>query len=152
MILTTKQVLFNFSISREVLRRWTEKGLRRVDRGQFDLKEIIRFRDEFIVGFGNDEMAKAKLLREQSKAKYQQLLTTEKEGSLISKNLVDGFIKNIILEAKQILLQIPYRLMESLAVENDPKAVFLILKEEVYRALEILSQGRKKFKMNFIKK
>lgn len=145
-ILTSKQVLYNFGISREVLRRWGEKGLQRVERGKFDLKTIIRFRDEFITGYGHDEMGKAKLRRERAKARFQEILTLEKEGLLIEKRIADQWIRNIILEARAVLLQIPYRLMEVLAVETDPKGIFVILKKEIYAALTILGEGRKRLK------
>ena len=143
-ILTTKQILFNFSISREQLRRWSEKGLQKVGRGQFDLKAVIQFRDENILGNGNDEMKKVRLRREKAVAKRQELITSEMERSLIPREQAFAWLGQMISESRAVFLQIPYRLMEPLAHENDPKAVFSILKREIYDGLNRLGQGKKR--------
>lgn len=139
-ILTTKQVLFNFSISREQLRRWTERGLRKVKRGEFDLKDIIQFRDEFITGFGHDEMAKAKLRRESAKARYQELLTLEKEGTLIDRGEVIRHNLYIIQEVKNSFCQL-HRVIPGKIGSLDPRAWGSVVKEEVRRILNRLHQG-----------
>ena len=143
-ILTTKQTLFVFSISRETLRRWTEKGCPRIDRGKFDLKAVIQWRDENILGNGNDEMKKARLRREKAKAKHEELITSEMERSLIPRAQAYAWLGQMISESRAVFLQIPYRLMDCLAIESDPKAVFSILKREIYDGLNRLGRGGKK--------
>jgi hypothetical protein len=139
-ILTTKQVLFNFSISREQLRRWSERGLQKVERGRFDLKTIIRFRDEFIVGFGHNEMEKAKLRREQAKARYQELITLEKEGVLIDRDRVITHNISVIQQAKSQLWGLRRTLPPKLA-GKEPREMGAVIKHEVGQILTRLHHG-----------
>lgn len=150
-ILTTKQVLFNFKLSRETLRRWTEKGLQRVERGKFDLREVIRFRDENIFGSNHDEKQKAETRIKQAKATIAELEVAELEKSLIPKEQVLKWLSEIILEARQALLNIPHRLCEQLVVETDSKVILEILRNEIYDALNRLGTGRKSIKKNLEK-
>jgi len=142
MIVTSTEVLGLFRISREQLRRWREKGCPQISRGRFDLRSVIKWRDETLLS--SDKMTAAKLEREQAKAKLATLQAKEKEGSLILKNEAVKWVSILVAEAKQGFMNLPRRFGPVLAVVNDEKEIEELLRKEIWAILRQLAAGGKK--------
>jgi hypothetical protein len=82
--------------------------------------------------------------------KAQELELKEREGNL-SKRLGFANALLVVSEARSAILSMPKRLMEPLALETDPKEVYLILKESGMQILTIY-QGTEGSHMETVKR
>ena len=150
MIVSSTDILGLFRISREQLRRWREKGCPQVARGRFDLRSVIKWRDETLLS--SDKMTAAKLEREQAKAKLATLQAKEKEGSLILKNEAVKWVSLLVAECKAALMNFPRRMSPVLAPIADEKEIELLLRQEIWGILRQLAKEGKKGSRRSLKK
>jgi len=142
MIVSSTDILGLFRISREQLRRWREKGCPQVARGRFDLRSVIKWRDETLLS--SDKMTAAKLEREQAKAKLATLQAKEKEGSLILKNEAVKWVSLLVAECKAALMNFPRRMSPVLAPIADEKEIEELLRKEIWGILRQFAAGGEK--------
>ena len=144
-VVTSQEVLYLFSISRETFRRWTEKGCPKIAKGKFDLRVVIQWRDKNILQFGTDEMAKARFRRELARARREELETAEKEGSLVSNATAFNWLIQLGVACRIAFMAMSKRLapvIMSLKIFDETE-IEQVIRTEVVRIIRILHDGRK---------
>ena len=92
----------------------------------------------------NTTFAEAKTMKEIYHAKLARLKFEEESSKLVEKSLVEDRARDIAVTIKESLLMLPTKLMETLAVESDPREINVILDREVRELLAAMAQEIKK--------
>ena len=92
----------------------------------------------------NPTFAEAKTMKEIYSAKLAKLKYEEEAEILINKSQIYEKAHLVGRNIKQVLLSLPARVMEQLAVENDPRVINTILEKEVRDSLSSLEEELKK--------
>ena len=145
-ILTAKEMLQTFKISRQTLSRWTEKGCPRIEKGKYPLAGVIEWRDKVLFGDTLDAFKKARLRKEEAKALREELKAKQEEGSLIPKDRAVDWIVIHISNAKVAFLGQGKRLAPILALMTDPKEIQIEIDKDNFRILTELADAKKKWK------
>jgi len=136
-VLSSLQVIRGFGISREQLRRWRERGLSQIDKGKWDLSEIVKFRDG-LLGKAGDTLREARVRRETANAEKAELSVSEKKGTLIQRGQALQWLCSHIAMAKNGFQGLPARLAPVL-FQKEEAEIREALRLEIHRILQNLS-------------
>ena len=96
-------------------------------------------------GSRSPTFGEAKTMKEVYSAKLARLRYEEESGKLIEKSEIEDKARDIAIAVKESLLMIPNSMMESLAVETDPREINVMLDREIRKVLaRMADQIRKK--------
>ena len=88
--------------------------------------------------------AEAKTMKEIFSAKLAKLRYEEEAGLLISRSVIKDSAHICGRTIKEVLLSLPARVMDQLAIETDPRKINAILEVEVRDSLSVLVEELKK--------
>jgi phage terminase Nu1 subunit (DNA packaging protein) len=144
----TKELAELFEVSDRSIRNWTAKGMPRIAPGRFEGLPVIRWYAENIflaeAAESRDLLSKpeAERLMLNLKAELLQCEVDREKGKFVEVEEVRADWIRIAQGVKAKLYSIPFRLSALLAGESEEFEIRKMIKQEVNRALDEISQGK----------
>ena len=141
--LTSKQMVWLYGVSRETIRKWSDKGMPRAKVNQYPLKACFDWIRENI--FSVDEsvsldISQEKLLRERAKRIQDEIKAQQMSGQVVPRDQAIAWVSKLLTEARLAFLGLPRRLAGSLVILQDEREIESVLRHEITKILWQLSR------------
>ena len=142
--LTTQQICHLFSITKQGLSKWVEKGFPKADRNKYLLQLCFEWWKNYYVGDINADttIAREQLRYQKARAEREELTVKKLKEELVPKDSSLQWLLIMATEAKTALRGLPRRMSRSLAAINDPKQIEVDLTKEIRQILNSLAANR----------
>ena len=129
-------------VSRRRVRQLVEQGMPREARGKYDLSACVQWYTKYRAGLAaqSSKIDKARLRKLNAEAKMIEIRVTAMEEKLIPADVVQDTWKKITQAIRARLLKIPAEVAAELEGIEDKVEAREIIKQNIYAALDDLSQ------------
>lgn len=148
LLVSTEMICKLFDVSRAALKKWRDGGCPQIQRGWFDLREVLKWKGENSSGkIDKNTSSREKKLYYEAKYKEEQVRRIElknaiAEGAYLSREEAESELKRLLVVLKTSLVGLGNAISTEVSLHVDSETARLLdknIQDTIYDALEQMS-------------